>query len=262
MSVGRIVLVEVSREGNLGAVMRLAANFGVPRLDLVRPRVDPHHEEVRAWACGGESRLVMQVHDELTDAVGDSRLVIATASTRGRENLPALAPVQAVDAVARAGTTYTAVVFGNETRGLARDDLDRCDLTVRIPTVPEFPVLNVTQAAAVLLGILSAAPPQSVASAPSPAPRARLDGLMEHLAESLAVIGFLDPQNPERILRKIRRLLGRAHVTCDEVNILRGICRQMVWAATRDQRDRWANATHDDPSRIDDASELVDRFES
>jgi len=242
--------------------MRVAANFGVSRLELVRPGVDPRDDEVRAWACGGDQRVAVQVHDDLAAAVADSRLVIATASARGREAQPVVEPIEAVHAVARAGPSDTALVFGNETRGLSRDDLDRCDLTVRIPTVPEFPVLNVTQAVAVLLGILATATSPSTRPDPPPAPRERVDGLMQHLGQSLEAIGFLDPQNPDRILRKIRRLLGRAHVTCDEVEILRGVCRQMIWAATSADRERWTNAAADDPSRVDEASELVDGFES
>ena len=54
---------------------------------------------------------------------------------------------------------------------------------------------------------------------------------MLHLRESLLTIGFLDPKSPQRILRKVRRLFGRAGITDNEVKILRGICRQMDWAA-------------------------------
>ena len=54
---------------------------------------------------------------------------------------------------------------------------------------------------------------------------------MEHLQSSLLTIGFLDPQSPQRILRKLRRLFGRAGITENEVRILRGMCRQMEWAA-------------------------------
>jgi tRNA/rRNA methyltransferase len=64
-----------------------------------------------------------------------------------------------------------------------------------------------------------------------PATQAEVEQLMEHLRRSLLTIGFLDPQSPQRILRKIRRLFGRAGVTENEVAILRGICRQMEWAA-------------------------------
>ena len=46
MMVASLILVEPSLAGNLGAAMRVAANFGVPRIDLVRPMVDPAGEEV------------------------------------------------------------------------------------------------------------------------------------------------------------------------------------------------------------------------
>ena len=54
---------------------------------------------------------------------------------------------------------------------------------------------------------------------------------MSHLRDSLLTIGFLDPQSPQRILRKLRRLFGRAGITDNEIKVLRGICRQMEWAA-------------------------------
>ncbi len=56
---------------------------------------------------------------------------------------------------------------------------------------------------------------------------------MRHAEEALLEIGFLDPANPARILRKLRRVLGRAAVTKEEVTILHGICRQTLWASRR-----------------------------
>ena len=68
-------------------------------------------------------------------------------------------------------------------------------------------------------------------TAPTPADQTLIGGLMAHLETSLTAIGFLDPSNPDRVLRKLRRLLGRAGVTENEVAILRGMCRQIDWAA-------------------------------
>ena len=48
---------------------------------------------------------------------------------------------------------------------------------------------------------------------------------------SVGAVGFLDPSNPHRMLRKLRRMFGRAGITEDEVAMLRGVCRQMLWAA-------------------------------
>jgi tRNA C32,U32 (ribose-2'-O)-methylase TrmJ len=128
-------------------------------------------------------------------------------------------------------------VFGNETRGLSRAHLDRCDLVIRIPTDPRFPVLNLAQSVAILTAELSLADGEEIPSAPEPAAQHDVEAMMAHLERSLLTIGFLDPASPQRILRKLRRLFGRAGITDNEVQIVRGICRQMEWAArTRSER--------------------------
>jgi tRNA/rRNA methyltransferase len=125
----------------------------------------------------------------------------------------------------------TALVFGNETRGLSKDDIDRCDLAVRIPTDPSFPVLNLTQTVAILLGYLGMELDAPAPTMPEPAPQELVSVMMDQLQSSLSDIGFLDSQNPQRMLRKLRRMFGRAGITENEVAIVRGICRQMAWAA-------------------------------
>jgi len=217
--------------GNLGAAMRVAANFGVPRLALVRCSIDPCSDEVRRWACGGDRRLEITHYANLKRAISGYRTLVATASARGRANQPVQSLTQAHPLIHDRGLTTTAVVFGCETSGLSRGDLDLCDLVVRIPTVPEFPVLNLTQSIAITLAQLcTAQQPSSTAVAP-PASQEQVQQLMAHLRHALQAIGFLDEQNPQRNLRKLRRLFGRAGITENEVGILRGICRQVLWAA-------------------------------
>ena len=116
---------------------------------------------------------------------------------------------------------------------------------IRVPTEPEFPVLNLAQSVAILVSMLHGVDGASDSTTPEPAPQHLVDGLMNHLHESLATIGFLDPQSPQRILRQLRRLFGRAGITADEVKILRGICRQMEWAA-RTQPGRFSNSEPED----------------
>jgi TrmH family RNA methyltransferase len=217
--------------GNIGAAFRVAANFGVPRVDLVRPKVDADDDEVRKWACGGDEKLDCPVWNDLAEAASHYRTLAASASGRGRQNLPVVTPSEAARTLAERGLGHVALVFGNETRGLCREDLDRCDLVIRIPTVVDFPVLNLAQSVAVLLAAMNMVEEPGTRAAPDPAPQLEVDGLMRHLEASLSTIGFLDPQNPQRVLRQLRRFFGRAGITESEVNILRGICRQMEWAA-------------------------------
>ena len=44
-----------------------------------------------------------------------------------------------------------------------------------------------------------------------------------HLAEVLQQIGFLDPENPRLLMRRLMRLFNRAGLDHNELNILRGI---------------------------------------
>ncbi|MFV2072566.1 MAG: RNA methyltransferase [Thermoanaerobaculales bacterium] len=240
MTVRSLILVEPAQPGNLGAAMRVAANFGVPRMDLVRSSVDPEDPEVLAWSCGADQRLEVRRSTGLLEAAADCHTLVATASSRGRQNLPVLTPRDGVPILTARGLSGVGLVFGNETRGLRREDLDRCDLVIRIPTEESFPVLNLAQAIAVLLGVITIAAETVDSDTEEPAPQTQVDALMNHLRASLLTIGFLDPKSPQRILRKLRRIFGRAGITENEVTILRGICRQMEWAArTRPERFDW-----------------------
>ncbi len=235
MPVAALILVKPSLAGNLGAAIRVAANFGVPRIELVETGVNPTDPEVTAWACGGSERLAIGRHPSLEEASRPYTTLIASASGRGRDNQPLVTPHEVLEYVSQRGAEGTALVFGNETRGLSRDDLDRCDLVVRVPTEPGFPVLNLTQTIAILVAYLSMELDPSPPTGPEPASQEVVAGLMTHLESALAVIGFLEEQNPQRMLRKLRRLFGRAGITENEAAILRGICRQMMWAASRKQ---------------------------
>ena len=244
MVLAAVILVEPSQPGNLGAVLRLAANFGIRNLELVRPGVEPDDPEVVQWACGGDRRVKWRRWQTLREAAAGYHTVVASASGRGRRNLPVMTPGEAVPVLKGRGLDGVALVFGNETRGLRREDLDCCDLVIRVPTEPEFPVLNLAQTVAVLVSQIHLSEEVANDGSPEPAAMAEVEGLMSHLRSSLLEIGFLDPQNPDRILRQLRRLFGRAGISEDEVRILRGICRQMEWAANS-KPGRFENTTED-----------------
>ena len=60
----------------------------------------------------------------------------------------------------------------------------------------------------------------------------KIEGMYNHLEELLLRIGFLDPNNPKRIMHTLRRIFGRANLGDRDVAILRGIFRQLEWYAT------------------------------
>jgi len=120
-----------------------------------------------------------------------------------------------------------AVVFGPEKSGLINSDLDHCDTLLTIPTDPSFSSLNLAMAVQILTYEIRAAqivdkPVEYEADAP-PATSEEMEHFYAHLAQVLTDAGFLDPANPRRLMRRLRRLFIRARPDKNEVNILRGI---------------------------------------
>jgi TrmH family RNA methyltransferase len=226
----RIVLVETSHPGNIGAVARAMKNMGLSRLVLVRPKTFPS-PEADARASGAQDLLAAaRVVDDLEAAVGDCPVVIG-ASARKRSTLwTAMDPREmAALALGQAVHGAVALVFGRERTGLTSAELDRCSHLVHIPANPDYSSLNIAMAVQVLsyelrMAALAERPASAtVAESDPPATAAQMEGLFAHLEQALHDIGFLQPGREGRIMQRLRRLFHRARPDQREVNILRGI---------------------------------------
>jgi tRNA (cytidine32/uridine32-2'-O)-methyltransferase len=225
----RIVLVETSHPGNIGAAARAMKNMSLERLYLVNPQRYPD-AEATARASGADDLLAAaEVCASLDAALADCTLVIGTSARQRSVTWPVLNPRQAAKRLlAEAAVGQVALVFGRESSGLSNEELDRCNYLVHIPTNAAYSSLNLAAAVQVLAyevysvwletaGQASATPPRQVATAEM------LEGLHQHLAQALEELGFSDPKQSDKLLRRLRSLFHRARPDRDEINILRGI---------------------------------------
>ncbi len=224
----RIVLVGTTHPGNIGAVARAMKNMGLSDLALVNPRYFPH-EDATARASGATDILESAgVFASLKDALTDCDYV-AGASARSRTiNWPTMAPRDCAERmISEAKAGKVAAVFGPEKTGLHNDDLDLCHTLLTIPTNPEFASLNIAMAVQVLTYELRVAStldggPGFASESPA-ATGGEMEHFYTHLEQVLEDIGFLNPDNPRLLMRRLRRLFIRARPDQNEVNILRGI---------------------------------------
>lgn len=231
-----IILVEPSLPANIGAVARAMKNMGFCLLRLVSP-ADHLSREARRMASGSEEILEeAQVFASLGEALADLHLTVGCTARRGKGRIRVVDPGGlATDLQPYRPETRLGIVFGREDRGLENQELDLCNLLLTIPTAPEHPSLNLAQAVLVVCyELLKATPPAQ--EAPSlrsrlPATSEELEALYQHAREVLLRIGFLHTSNPDRILRVLRRVFGKTGLDSREVQILRGILRQMDWYA-------------------------------
>jgi tRNA/rRNA methyltransferase len=119
------------------------------------------------------------------------------------------------------------LAFGSEKEGLTSDELFLCHLYVRIPSMESFPSLNLAQAVMVVCYELFQASIEIPKQPIQLAQVEQLERMFEHMEKTLIQIGFLDSNHPKRIMRVLRRLLGRRQMDEREVQILQGIWSQM-----------------------------------
>ena len=228
----RIVLSHTSHPGNIGAAARAMKTMGVSRLTLVNPKKFPDAEAV-ARAVGADDVLHQAtVCTSLDEALAGA--VFAVALSARHRNLgpePMQARAAAPEILSLAADGDVALVFGNETAGLSNDEVQRCQRTVFIPANPQYTSLNLGSAVQLLcyelrLAAFDGIPPVITKAIPFVSPPATNDDIERfyaHLEHVMVETEFLDPQQPKRLLPKLRRLFGRSELERDEINILRGI---------------------------------------
>jgi len=223
----RIILVGTTHPGNIGAVARAMKNMGLSDLVLVDPRYFPH-EDATARASGAEDVLDQTVVSPNLDQALADCVFAAGASARSRAiDWPSLPPRECAEQlVQRSAGGKVAVVFGPEKSGLTNEHLDRCNTLLTIPTDPRFSSLNIAMAVQIIcyeLRLLQHAIPECADADSPPATAAELERFYAHLEIVLTDSGFLDPDKPRLLMRRLRRIFIKAEPDKNEINILRGI---------------------------------------
>ena len=221
----RVVLVEPKNEGNIGAVARAMKNFGAEDLFLVNPC--PIGVEARQRAMHGVDILdAAHVARNLKAALEGADLVVGTSGVdTANERRFARIAVQPRDLALRCRSMNgcVALLFGREDFGLFAEELERCDILVKIPASEEYPILNLSHAAAVLLY-------EFFLQRKRKARGRRASGLeKEKLHSALADLLDASGYPAHKIARTkimFRRILGRAVPTKWEFHALMGVFRR------------------------------------
>jgi tRNA/rRNA methyltransferase len=261
----RIVLVEPAGALNVGAIARVMKNMGLTELWLVNPQFDLTTDRYAKAAQdmavrAGDILSSAKIVDHLSQALTDCHRAIATT---GRPELVTETPEMGLGWLMELNNTdntihnpvYSgAIVFGREDRGLTNVELSYCQKIIQIPVSAAYPSINLAQAVAICcyqVRLLSLSPsispsinaPSDLTSNFSPnlqnqnqnldqiATIAHLEAYYQDLEAVLIKIGYLFPHTAVPRMQKFRHLFNKANLTQTEVNMLRGIIRQINWVS-------------------------------
>lgn len=221
----RIILIDPSHPGNIGSVARAMKNMAISDLVLVRPRSFPHAES-NALAAGADDILAhARIVPTVSEAVADCGFIAGTTSRPRSYYWEFTTPRDVAGRiVALPGEHRAALLFGSERYGLATEDLQFCNVLVRIPANPEYCSLNLAMSVQLLTYeiLMAREQPKSEIQLERPlAPAGDVEHLYTHLHQVLNEIDFEDRTG--HLMERLRRLFNRAQLDSNELNILRGI---------------------------------------
>jgi TrmH family RNA methyltransferase len=221
----RIVLIDPSHPGNIGSVARAMKNMALSDLVLVRPRSFPHAEST-ALAAGADDILAgARVVESVEEAVADCSFIAGTTSRPRSYYWEFTTPRDVAGRiVGLAPENRAALLFGSERYGLATEDLNLCNVLVRIPANPEYCSLNLAmsvQLAGYEIFMAREQPQSHTQLEMALAPSGDVEHFYAHLNEVLNEIDFEDRTG--HLMERLRRLFNRAQLDRNELNILRGI---------------------------------------
>ena len=224
---------------NIGAAARAMMNMGIRRLIVVNPQ---NCELTRVCKLATHAALdiveQMEVYDDLKAALSDFNFVVGTTARLGGQRRTIRTPAKLAEKlVPISAHNRVALLFGPEDRGLTNEDIRNCDILVNIPTA-DFASLNLAQAVVIIcyeLFVYREAKPKD--SLPRLANRFELDAMYTVLQDVLMRISFINPQNPDYFMNNFRQFFSRLPLRAKEVQIIRGICRQINWYGEKRYRE-------------------------
>lgn len=265
----RFILVETSHPGNIGACARAIKTMGFGEMILINPRFADAttNPEAIAFASGAQDILQRaRIVGSFAEAVADCGFAAAVTARLREYSPPVLSPRALASELCRLaampeglaqGTDVTAqsfaldfvpglvpgfaLVFGNERYGLPNEIVEKCHALISIPANPDYSSLNLAQAVQVLayecrVAALGDTVASDIGFQGQPASAPQIEAMFEHLQQALVEIEFLDADNPKKLMPRLKRLFSRAQLEVEEVNILRGIARQILQPRKRLKR--------------------------
>ena len=223
----RIVMVNTSHPGNIGAAARAMKTMGLADLCLVAPVQFPHEKAMEMAAGANDVLAEATVVQTLDEAIADCTLVVGT-SARSRA-IPW--PLQTPRALAEqlkleSPSSKIAILFGREQSGLSNEELQRCNFHIQIPANPDYSSLNIASAVQIIAYELRVACLGELVQEEwdyRVATSDEMEKFYQHLQEVLIEIDFLKMSAPRKLMARLRRLYYRARPDVMEMNILRGM---------------------------------------
>lgn len=233
-----VAVVGAETPGNVGSIARSMKNFGISDLYLVDPPDLDRDGDSYAFAGHAREDVLPNATTIEFEYLAENFYTIACTATTNQDatshvRYPFVEPAELGDELAGLDADVC-IVFGRESAGLSNEELADLDRICSIPASDEYPVLNLAQAATIVLyelRELTVEETQHPGQIHERAAEHEIEGLHETFSAYLHDVGHPEVKI-EKTERLFRRLIGRANPTGREARTMRGVFRRGAMRAT------------------------------
>lgn len=231
-----LVLVAPQDLVNVASTVRLAKNFGLGGIRLVKPEMTLDRYRIEGIAHNTADVVDrIEILDALPAALADCVFSVVLTGRERAAKRTVLRPREAARALAaRSAEGPVAIVAGREASGLTNEELDACHALVTISTDPGHPSLNLAQA----VGIMAyeswvarggdGVPLKSPRRQAAPATQEQLEQLFSDWERALVAIDFFKTRQPEHVMRSLREIMFRGDLDGREASLVRAMGIEVV----------------------------------
>lgn len=230
------VLVEPQDLVNIASVVRLAKNFELGQVRLVKPReFDPYRIEGIAHNTADVVERIT-FHDSLEAALADCVFSVGLTARGRAHKRSLLRPRTAAEQMLeRIDEGPVAFVLGREASGLTNDELDQCHALATIPTNPAHSSLNLAQACGIMAYETALArggeqqkvkPPRRKGGGAAQA--GQLAWLFADWERALVAVEFFKTRQPDQVMRAFREMVYRSKPEVREAALIRAMGIEVV----------------------------------
>lgn len=242
-----IVLIQPEHPGNVGAVARVMANFGMDKLILVEPLCDKDSSEAIKRAKHALPILKKAKIVKKEDLDKFDYLIGTTAKLGTDYNIPrsSITPKQLAEklsgvntnemntkrlSIKKLNTKNVALIFGREGIGLTNDEINACDFIVSIPSFKKYPTLNISHACAIIFYELFQALGEKETKTNAmitPASEKDKEVMLMKINQVLDKLNFATPEKKETQKIVWKRIIGKSMMTKREAFAAIGFFRKI-----------------------------------
>ncbi|WP_424355242.1 RNA methyltransferase [Methanobacterium sp. MBAC-LM] len=223
-----VVFVEPESPGNIGFLARTMKNFAFNDLVLI----NPCELKKEAYYQAMHAKDIIWNHKEygsLEEFIEAEKIDFTVGTTRmagGSYNVSRIAVTPEQFAESLNITGNIAIVFGREGNGLYNEEIALCDVVVTIPTNDEYPVLNISHAAAIVLYELFKREKNYPREELEVALKSEKELLIEEMDELIKYTGY--PEHKMKTASTVfKNIIGRAFISGREAHTLIGTLRRL-----------------------------------